>query len=220
MRAPRPTIAVCTVAAALAAGVAARGAPITTSPAQLMARTVVGGVPISTCTRAPNADTFADGAAPLTPQGAATTLHVLTQTLFNKRTFVRFDVASCAIPAVARLKTSSFNLVITTAPASSRTYDLHAVTAAWTEVALTSLAQPAVAGTVTASVATGTTGGATLTTNVMADVGAYVTGAATNNGWRVKDRTEDALGPVETRFGSRENATPALRPSLVITYYP
>ena len=220
MSTPRPTIVFCVLAAALGAGVVARAASLTTSPAQLMARTVVGPVPIVTCTLAPNADTYADGAAPLTAQGTATTLHVRTQALRNKRTFVRFDVASCSIPAVARLKTSSFNLVLTTAPASSRTYDVHAVTAAWTEAALTWLAQPATAGTATASVATGTTGGVTLVTNVMADVSTYVTGAATNNGWRVKDRTEDALSTVESRFGSRENAMVPRRPSLVVTYYP
>ena len=220
MRARRPTIVLCVLGAALGTGVVAWAAPLTTSPAQLMAFTVVGPVPITTCTLAPNADTYADGAAPLTAQGTATTLHVRTQLLLNKRTFVRFDVASCSIPAVARLKTGSFNLVITTAPASSRTYDVHAVTAAWTEAALTWLAQPATAATATASVATGTTGGVTLATDVMADVSAYVTGAATNNGWRVKDRTEDGVTAVETQFGSRENATVSQRPSLVVTYYP
>jgi hypothetical protein len=185
-----------------------------------MARTIAGGVPITTCTLAPNADTYADAGAPLTAQGTATTLHVRTQLLFNKRTYVRFDVASCSIPAVARLKTGSFKLVITTAPASSRTYDVHAVTAAWTEAGLTSLAQPAVAGAATTSVTTGTTGGVTLSADVMANVSTYVTGAATNNGWRVKDRTEDAVASVETQFGSRENATVSLRPALVVTYYP
>jgi hypothetical protein len=220
VRAPLPTIGFCIVAVALVAGAVARAAPLTTTSAQLLARTVVGAVPISTCTLAPNADTYADAGAPLTAQGSATTLHVRSQLVLNKRTYLRFDVASCSIPAVARLKTSSLNLVVTTAPASSRTYDIHSVTAAWTEAALTWLAQPAVAGAATASVATGTTGGATLTTDVMADVSTYVTGAATNNGWRVKDRTEDAVSSVETQFGARENGTAAQRPTLVVTYYP
>jgi hypothetical protein len=220
MRARRPTIILCVLAAALGTGVVAWAAPLTTSPARLTAYTVVGAVPVTTCTLAPSADTYADAGAPLTAPGTATTLHVRSQVLVNKRSYVRFDVASCSIPVVARLKTGSFKLVITTAPASSRTYDVHSVTAAWTEAALTWLAQPATAGTATASVATGTTGGVTLTTDVMADVSAYVAGAATNNGWRVKDRTEDAITGVETQFGSRENGTAALRPALVVTYYP
>jgi hypothetical protein len=220
MRTPLSTIVLCVLAATLGAGVVARAAPLTTSPAQLTARTVVGAVPITTCTLAPNADTYADGGAPLTVQGTATTLHVRSQLALNKRTYVRFDVASCSIPAVARLKTGSFKLVLTTAPASSRTYDVHRVTAAWTEAALTSSAQPATAGTATASATTGTATGVTLTTDVMADVSAFVTGTATNQGWRVKDRTEDALSSVESQFGSRENATASQHPSLVVTYYP
>jgi hypothetical protein len=217
MREPRRTIVLCALGAALGAGVVAWAAPLTTSAAPLMARTVVGPVPITTCTLAPNADTYSDGG---TAQGTATTLHVRSQLALNKRTYVQFDVASCSIPAVARLKTGSFNLVITTASGSSRTYDVHRVTAAWTEAGLTVLAQPATVGTATASVVTGTTGGVTLAADILADVSAYVTGTATNYGWRMKDRTEDGLSSVETRFGSRENATAALRPALVVTYYP
>jgi hypothetical protein len=217
MRGRRPAIGLCALAAALGAAVVAMAAPLTTAPTQLMTRTVLGTVPISTCTLAPAADTYSDGP---TAQGTATTLHVRTLLGLDKRTYVRFDVASCSIPALARLKTGFFGLVITTAPASSRTYDVHRVTAAWTEAGLTSLTQPTTAGTATASVATGTTGGVTLTTDVLADVSAFVTATATNEGWRVKDRTESALGSVETQFGSRENATTAVRPSLVVTYYP
>lgn len=216
MGAPLHTIACSALAAALGAAVAAGAATLTTTSAPLLARTVVATVPVSTCTLAPNADTYSD----LTAQGTATTLRVRSLAILNYRTYVRFDIASCSIPAVARLKTGGFKLVITTAPASSRTYDVHRVTAAWTEAGLTSIAQPATVATATASVATGTTAGITLTVDVMSDVSSYVTGAATNNGWRVKDRTEDALASVETQFGSRENATVALRPSLLITYYP
>lgn len=216
MRPPFRTIAFCVPAAALGAAVVAGAATLTASPARLMARTIVGTVPVTTCTLAPSADTYSD----LSAQGTATTLRVRSLAVLNYRTYVRFDVASCSIPAVARLKTGDFKLVITTAPASSRTYDVHRVTAAWTEAGLTSLAQPATVASATASVVTGTSTGVTLTAGVLADISTYVTGAAANNGWRVKDRTEDSLATAETQFGSRENATIAQRPSLVITYYP
>jgi hypothetical protein len=210
------TIACSALAAGLGVAAVAGAATLTTTPAPLLARTVAATVPVSTCTLAPSADTYSD----VTAAGTATTLRVRSLAILNYRTYVRFDVASCSIPAVARLKTGGFELVLTTAPASSRIYDVHRVTAAWTEAGLTSVAQPATIATATASVATGTTAGVTLTMDVSSDVSSYVTGAATNNGWRVKDRTEDALASVETQFGSRENSTAAHRPSLVITYYP
>ena len=220
MRVPLGAILLYALAAALGPTLIAVAAPLPTTPTRLLARTIVATVPVSTCTLASEADTYADGGAPLSALGTATTLHVRSQVLFNKRTYVRFNIASCSIPSNARLKTSDFKLVVTTAPGSSRTYDVHRVTAAWTEAALTSLAQPAAAATATASFATGTSAGVTLTSDVLTDVGAFVTGSATNNGWRVKDRTEDAVTAIETQFGSRENATFAERPSLVITYYP
>jgi hypothetical protein len=220
MRGSLPAIAFCVPAATLGAAVVAAAAPLTAGPSPLMARTIVATVPVTTCKLTPDADTYADGSAALTAFGTATTLQVRTQLLLNKRTFVRFNIASCSMPSITRLKTAALKLVLTAAPASSRTYDVHRVTAAWTEAALTSLAQPATAATATASLATGTIAGITLTADVLADVRAYVTGAATNNGWRVKDQTEDAVASVEAQFGSRENATIAQRPSLVITYYP
>ncbi|MDX6438686.1 MAG: Disaggregatase related repeat [Gaiellaceae bacterium] len=220
MRAPLPVVVSGVLAAALGAGVVAKAATLTTAPARLTARTVTATVPITTCTLAPAADTYADGSAPLTAFGTATALHVRTLLGLNKRSFLRFDVASCSIPTAARLKTGALGLVLTTAPASSRTYDVHRVTASWTEATLTSVAQPATAAAATSSVATGTTVGVTLTTNVMADVSAFVTGTVTNEGWRLIDRTEDGLASVESQFGSREHSTPNQRPSLVITYYP
>ena len=216
MRVPGGLIAGSVVISALGVVVVAAAAPLTATSSQLLAQTVVATVPITTCTLAPSADTYSD----LGAQGTATTLRVRSLLALNMRAFVRFDTASCSIPAVARLKAGAFRLVIATAPASSRTYDVHRVTAAWTEAGLTSLNQPGTAATATTSLATGTSAGVTLTADVLADVSAYVAGAATNNGWRVKDRTEDAIASAETQFGSRENATPSVRPSLVITYYP
>ena len=217
MRAPRRRIVLCALGAALGASVVAWAAPLTTSAAPLMARTVVGSVPITTCTLAPNADTYSDG---VTAQGTATTLHVRTQLALNKRDLRAVRRGELLDPGRCTAEDQRLQPRDHDRAGSSRTYDVHRVTAASTEAGLTALAQPATAGTATASVVTGTTGGVTLAADVLADVSAYVTGTATNNGWRVKDRTEDGLSSVETRFGSRENATAAVRPALVVTYYP
>jgi len=67
----------------------------------------------------------------------------------------------------------------------------------------------------TASVATGTAAGVTLSANVVYDVQAFLAGA-TNNGWLVADadETTNATGAL----GARENAAAANRPQLVIAY--
>jgi len=131
---------------------------------------------------------------------------------------VRFDLASCAIPSAARVLTGSLGLTLATAPSASRTYDVHRVTAGWTQLALTWSNQPTTAGSASTSLSTGTTSGVSLAVSVLADVSAFVAGGATNNGWRIKDRTEGNLVAAgEGRFGSREGPTP---PTLIVTYYP
>lgn len=197
----------------------AYAATLSTTQARLTAATVPATVPVATCSLTSNADTYANGAALSTGTnfGGAATLQVRSDVLGNKRAFVSFALGGCAIPSVARVLTSSLSMYLATAPTSSRTYDLHRVTASWTELGLTSSNQPATAGTATASFATGTTGGVTLSSNVLADVSAFVAGSATNNGWRLIDQTEGALVGTEGQFHSRENAND---PALVITYYP
>ena len=191
-----------------------------TTPTRLTSGTVAAVVPVSTCSLTSSADTYANGALLSTGTnfGGATTLQVRSDTLGNKRTFVAFDLASCAIPGLARVLTSSLSLYLATTPTSSRTYELHRVTAGWTQSGLTWSNQPATTGTATASFGTGSTGGVTLSMNVLTDVSAFVAGGATNNGWRIKDQTEgDLLAAGEGRFSSREGSTP---PALVVTYYP
>jgi hypothetical protein len=109
--------------------------------------------------------------------------------------------------------------VLGTAPASSRAHKIWRVTAAWTETGVSSFNQPAVAATETATQDTGTTAGATLIWNVLADVRAFH-GGTPNHGWRVSDATEGAATAVEAVYRSREFATAAERPKLTIDYYP
>jgi hypothetical protein len=195
-------------------------ASLALTPKRLTVFTSASSIPVSTCALGAAADTYADGA--VLNQGAnfgtATLLHVRSDTLGNKRSFARFNVASC-VPNGARIKTATLSLFLSTAPGASRTYEARRVTASWGETTLTWSNQPAVAGAATDSVGTGTTNNVTRSWNVAADVQAFANGTA-NNGWRVADSTEGVLGAQEGRFSSREHATVSQRPSLAITFYP
>jgi hypothetical protein len=195
-------------------------ASLALTPKNLTVFTSASSVPISSCTLTANADTYADGA--VLNQGAnfgtATTLHVRSDTLGNKRSFVGFNVSSC-IPSGARIKTATLSLYLSTAPGASRTFQARRVTASWGETTLTWNNQPTVAGSATDSVSTGTTNNVTRSWNVLADVQAFADGTA-NNGWRIADATEGALGAQQGQFSSREHGTASQRPSLAMTYYP
>jgi hypothetical protein len=223
----RALLLVAALSAVLASGVGfAAGLSIT--PQALTIFTSADTVPVATCTPAAAADTYAHEDSSGTNFGTATTLQVrsgVRRVLLltfpdNKRSFVRFDLASCSIPSSARVVSAQLNLFLPTAPSSSRTYQAHRVTQAWTETTLDWDNQPTVAVSATASAATGTTGNVTIGWDVRADIQTFVAGTATNSGWRVKDLTEAADPALEGRFDSREHATPSQRPSLVVTYYP
>jgi hypothetical protein len=185
-------------------------------------------VPVTTCTLTAAADTYAHEDSAGTNFGTETTLHVrsgVRRVLLltfpdNKRSFVRFDLASCSIPSSARVVSAQQNLFLSTAPSSSRTYQVHRVTQSWTETNLAWDNQPAVAASATASASTGTVANVTIGWDVRADIQSFVGGTATNDGWRLKDVTEGADPAHEGRFNAREHGTTSQRPSLVVTYYP
>jgi hypothetical protein len=177
-------------------------------------------VPVEACTLEPVADTYADGLSLLLNFGSATDLLVRSALTGAARTFVRFDLSACSIASTAEIETARFDLYLATAPSAARTHDVHRVTASWGEASLTWSSQPAVAGTMTSSTSTGTSGGATISWNVLADVQAFVTGSQTNHGWRIKDSTEGSLTAQAATFGARERASAGQRPLLAITYYP
>lgn len=200
------------------------------TPQALTIFTSADTVPISTCTlTTAEADTYAHEDSAGTNFGTATTMHVRsgvgTVVILtfpdNKRSFVRFNLASCSIPSSARVVTAEMKLFLSTAPAASRTYQVHQVTQTWGETTLDWDNQPTVAGSVTSSVATGTTSNVDLEWDVLADVSSFVAGTATNDGWRLKDSVESISGTArEGQFGSREHGTASQRPRLVVTYYP
>ena len=176
-------------------------------------------IPPTTCTLTPVADAALDRATQNSNYGNLTSLAVRSLSGNNqRRSLVRFDIASCGIPATAVIRTSQLTLVPSSGPASSRTYNVHRVAAAWNEATVTYANQPSFVAGPTADTVTGVTP-ATLSWSVSSDISAFIAGT-TNNGWLIKDSVENAGTSIETVFGSSENATAGNRPSLTITYYP
>lgn len=175
----------------------------------------------ATCTlRSSPADSDVDQSSPTSNFGTSSDLYVRSKSgNANRRLFVRLDLSSCSIPAGATVTSASLGLFMTSAPGQSRTYEARRVNASWVETSITWNTQPAVVG-VTSTVATGTTGSVRLQWNVATDVQAFVSGSATNNGWRISDQTENAAASPESKFASDEHGTAAWRPTLVVGYYP
>jgi hypothetical protein len=187
--------------------------------------TILAAVPLSTCTVTPSADSYVDQATlqQNTNFGGVTPLQVeSSQTLglvsTNKRSFVKFDLSSCSIPAAAAVQSATLSVFLSVAPNQNRTWNINRVTAAWTENVITWSNQPA--STSSTSVVTGTTSNVTLQATVTSDVQSFVSGSLSNNGWRFGDSVEDSATVRNGQFRSREFGTAAQRPSLVVNYYP
>lgn len=198
--------------------VMAFAATLPLSTERLTTSDMASSVPISTCTLAANADSYVDEFSFLSNFGTSTTLDVQSAALSNRRTLLRFDVASCSMASNASVRTATLTLYLYDAPTGDRTYQVHRVTAAWTETGVTWNNQPAVAGSATTTFTTGTTDNVSKAFSVLADVQAFVAGTQTNNGWRLRDQTESNSGL--GRFRSDEFGTVSQRPKLEITYYP
>jgi hypothetical protein len=187
--------------------------------------TIVGAVPLSTCTLTPSADSYVDqattqqntnfgGVTPVQVESSRNVALIST----NKRSFVTFNLASCSIPAAAAVQSATLSVFLSQAPNQNRTWNINRVTAAWTENVITWSNQPASTGST--SVSTGTTSNVTLLATVTSDVQSFVSGSLTNNGWRFADSVEDSATVRNGRFRSREFGTVAQRPTLVVNYYP
>lgn len=219
MRRLLPLIGV--VAVAVLAVTSATAAGLDVSSQLLAAFASDGGVATTRCEPPPAADTHVDEAAPSTNSGDATTIIVRSESGKNKRVLARFDVSSCSIPQGASVESSLLQLYTSNAPDSDRTHDVFRVTGSWTEGGVTWDTQPTAADTATDSISTGTTHGVWLEWTVTADVAAFVDGSAANEGWLVRDANEGALVLGEQAdISSREHATSAEHPVLVIEYYP
>ncbi len=172
-----------------------------------------------TCNAAAVADTYARSDLSATNFGILPTMEVNSNSLAISRAFVRFDLQSCAIPTGALVTTARLRLTTSSVATASVTYDARKVSAAWLETSLTWANQPAVAASPTASltVASGAAAGSVYEWNVITDVQDFVTGAATDRGWRISDALEGTLFNRLTVFHSREALVVGV-PSLNVTY--
>jgi len=185
--------------------------------------TATSSISPTTCTLSTaDADSYVSSSSPSSNFGTAATLNVQAAGILGSdmRTFVRFMLGSCSIPASSLVTAASLELYLYAAPGAARTYDAHRVTASWTETGITWSNQPGTAASATASVSTGTTDNVTLTWDVTTDVQALVDGTA-NNGWQVRDQDESPLlGSQLGQFRSADHGTASQRPILEVTYYP
>jgi hypothetical protein len=197
----------------------AASVPVTTGPLTVVTRTY--GSP-RTCTLTAVSDSYVNKAAATTNSGTATTLLVNADSTTTERSFVRFDLSSCApaIPSDALVQTAKVRLTLALLALATRTYDLRRATTSWVESTITWNLQPTVAGTApaTTTVALGTAIGAVVEWTATSDVQAYATGGLTDLGWRVSDASEGILLGTPLTLNSRE-ATSG-RPTLVVTYLP
>ena len=219
-------------AAATVLAVSALGASVGATSSAFSAQTSNGGnvfeaaasfAPL-TCTLTPSADTYAaqdDGSQ----FGSATSLHVQSyETVFlvlptprNRRSFVKFDLSSCSIPAAAEVVSATLSVFLSSAPNQNRTWNIARITGSWVE---DNVDWPGPAATVSTSLTTGTTSNVTLSADVTSNVASFVSGSQPNHGWLFSDSSEDSSNQRNGQFRSREHATVSQRPTLVIAYHP
>jgi hypothetical protein len=180
-----------------------------------VARTVIVGAD-SPCAKAgsadaPGGDNFVDQtsaqAGNIQGNGLGVELDVRSRSSANKRAFMRFNLAG--LPGSVTVNDARLRLFMFTAPKSSRTHNLYALSASWFEGAITWNNQAAASSNLLASAATGNANntlvywsGAQLKTNVQN----LVANPATNFGWRIGDANESQGGNDDNlaRFRSTE----------------
>lgn len=154
----------------------------------------------------------------------------------NRRAYIRFDLTRCspAVPATATVS-ATLRLYASAVPAACRTEDVFRVTFPWTETGVNWNTQPAgwnpinhpASGARTSFITVGTPAGCQNLAvgyvtgwDVTADVNAFVSGAATNNGWMIRDDVEGSATARNVRYSAKNLANLAQAPQLVITYRP
>jgi len=163
-------------------------------------------------------DSYVDQSLPTNNYGTTTTMQVSSYNVGpnNRRSFLQFDISS--ISSVAIIKTATMRLYLDTAPAASRSYDAHRVTASWAETGIDWNNKPTVAGSATSTQATGTASGVWLSWDVKSDVTGFLAGTYSNYGWQIKDQVEDFATDYDSVFRTREYTGTTYDPQLVVTY--
>jgi len=171
------------------------------------------------------ADSWIDGtlANQGTNHGAATTLQVQSLTGQAQRTLVMFDLS---IVPNAGIKSATLTLNVVSPPLLTRTYSANLVTSFWNEPDVTWSSRVATTpwgaaggdfdGTVASNANVGLLS-TTVTWTVTKALQTWYNGTP-NYGFLIKDNTETSLAAQTTKFSSKEDATPANRPTLTLTF--
>jgi len=143
--------------------------------------------------------------------------------LFDGRDgLVRFDVSS--IPAGSTVTSATLILVVPSVTGlNTKNYGVNRILVDWNEGTVTWNSPGSTAGTHYATNPTASAlipGAGTYNFDVTADVASFISGSATNYGWRVKWISNISGTPTQIDIGSRENSTPANRPTLTVAYTP
>ncbi|TMB07521.1 MAG: DNRLRE domain-containing protein, partial [Deltaproteobacteria bacterium] len=164
--------------------------------------------------------------APNTNHGADSHMHVQSGVGKVRRGIIQFNLSS--IPACASIDSATLQLSLENADNSSRIYEVHRVAASWTELGVTwnrrnsttlwTSAGGDFVAAPTDSVPTGTVNNVLLQWNVTPDVAAFVSGAATNAGWLVKDSVENGAKKEFTLRNREDTDGGGPQPQLVVTY--
>lgn len=126
------------------------------------------------------------------------------------RALVSFPLTS--IPGGASIESATLKLYAFTTGGAGRTYQVHRITGAWTEMGVTWNNQPAVSPTPVEGDAPSVGGFWEIDVTDIFEMDSFI-------GLRVKDKVETEGAVKETDFYSRERAGTAQDPRLVVEYY-
>jgi hypothetical protein len=166
-------------------------------------------------TLTPSADSTGHESTPTTTYGTHVNLGAFSELGANARAVLRFSPLP-TVPAHCGITSATLRLRATSAVAG-RTIDVYRVNpaaAVWTEAGLSWNNLPATTGTAVASASRGSAGWQEWTVTPLM-TGLY---AGVNNGFLVRDRTEGSGVAAQQWYDSRDTATPANRPQLVLTW--
>ena len=163
----------------------------------------------ASATATADADTWVAQKTPAATNGASPSLAVGSKASANQRTLVHFALP--AVPAGCKVTEAILRLNATSAT-NGRTLQAIALTAPWTEGAVTWNNQPSTIG----AAATTASGSGWRQWTVTTQVNAIYTGA--NHGFLIRDASEGAGRAATQSFGSRESGATA--PQLVVTFGP
>jgi hypothetical protein len=211
-------VAVAAVPALTSVPAAAATLSVTAGKVTVSARSYESG---TACTLSADADSYVARELAGSNFGGATSVQFSSDAVATRRAFLHFTLSGCSpsIPSDALVQSAKVRLTVSAVAAATRTYELHAASSSWDETSITWSNQPGVSSTVTgtAAVSTGAAAGTVVEWTATSDVQDFVTGAATNAGWRISDSSEGGVG-TPLLLNSRDASSGT--PQLVITYLP